>query len=120
MGRNGATNSPFSFVDTIRTTTSFLSAFTIDTLAPTISAPDLSVTAPTIEPVISCAETIAAPINRDTNTNSARQFLLMTPPLVPVSTSPSAGADGSPQDAPVLLPGGCRVKLLKRFSSVLL
>src|SRR5712664_1899119 len=88
MGRNGATYSPFPFVASIRTTASLLSAFTTDTLAPTISPPDLSLTVPTIEPVISCAEAIAPQIHRDTNTQIATEFLLMTPPLVLESISP--------------------------------
>src|SRR5882762_8291248 len=118
-GKYAARYWPLASVVTVRRTT-FLSRFLIVTLAPATAAPEESLTVPTIEPVISCAETIAEQIHRDTNTYSAREFLLMTPHLVPVFISPSAGADGSPQDAPVLLPGGCRVKLLKRFSSVLL
>src|SRR5260370_3569774 len=115
MGRNGATYSPFPFVDSIRTTAAFLSAFTTDTLAPTISPPDLSLTVPTIEPAISCAEAIAPQTHRDTNTQSTKKFLLMTPPLVLESISPPAGADGSSKHVPDILPAKCGVKFLKRF-----
>src|SRR5258708_24480269 len=104
MGRNGATYSPFPFVVSIRMTASFLSAFTTDTLAPTISPPDLSLTVPTIEPVISCAEAIAPQIHRDTNTQIATEFLLMTPPLVLESISPPAATDGSSKHSPDILP----------------
>src|SRR5467141_1742700 len=83
-GKYAARYRPFGSVVTVRRTT-FLSRFLIVTLAPATAAPEESVTVPTIEPVISCAEAIAALIHRDTNTYSAKEFLLMTPPLVLVS-----------------------------------
>jgi hypothetical protein len=47
--------SPVSFVPTERTTASFLSVWMTVMLAPATTPPDLSVTRPEMEPVISCA-----------------------------------------------------------------
>src|SRR5260370_29859679 len=105
---------PFESVVAVRRTT-FLPRFLIVTLAPATAAPEEALTVPTIEPVISCAEAIAPQIHRHTNTYSITEFLLMTPPLVLVSISPPAGADGSSKHVPDILPAGCGVKFLKRF-----